>query len=143
DATASALVTSPRPNGDPRLTSAVYVAAPEGDTGKSTVALGLLRILAGTVQKVGVFRPVTIARRVGDTVDSRDRIVDMLLQHTTGVRKYEDCVSVTCARVHEARSAALSEIFHRYHSVSRLCDVVVILETDYTGVPSPTEFDFN
>src|SRR5699024_9381031 len=55
DATASALVTSPRPNGDPRLTSAVYVAAPEGDTGKSTVALGLLRILAGTVQKVGVF----------------------------------------------------------------------------------------
>ena len=143
DATASALVTSPRPNGDPRLTSAVYVAAPEGDTGKSTVALGLLRILAGTVQKVGVFRPVTIARRVGDTVDSRDRIVDMLLQHTTVDLEYEDCVGVTNARVHEDRDAALSEIVHRYHAVARQCDVVVILGTDYTGVPSPTEFDFN
>ncbi|MDO8394665.1 MAG: AAA family ATPase, partial [Dietzia sp.] len=50
----------------PLSSSAVYVAAPEGDTGKSTVALGLLRILAGTVQRVGVFRPVTVAPRVVD-----------------------------------------------------------------------------
>ena len=119
------------------------MAAPEGDTGKSTIALGLLRILAGTVQRVGVFRPVTIAPRSNHDEPARDRIVEMLLQHTTVDLKYEDCVGVTNARVHQDRDAALTEIVDKYHAVARQCDVVVILGTDYTGVPSPTEFEFN
>ena len=136
--------TIPSPvTGDPLSSSAVYVAAPEGDTGKSTVALGLLRILAGTVQRVGLFRPVTVVPRATDPGPGRDRIVEMLLQHTTVDLAYEDCIGVTNVRVHEDRDAALTEIVDRYHAVARQCDVVVILGTDYTGVPSPTEFDFN
>ena len=38
---------------------AIYIASPEGDTGKSTIALGILHRLAATVAKVGVFRPIT------------------------------------------------------------------------------------
>ena len=134
--------------GEPLSSSAVYVVAPEGDTGKSTVALGLLRILAGTVQRVGVFRPVTVAPRpaspgVDQDEPVRDRIVEMLLHHTTVDLDYEDCIGVTNLRVHENRDAALSEIVDRYQAVARQCDVVVIVGTDYTGVPSPTEFDFN
>ncbi|UVE96948.1 phosphate acetyltransferase [Dietzia sp. B32] len=134
--------------GEPLSSSAVYVVAPEGDTGKSTVALGLLRILAGTVQRVGVFRPVTVAPRpttpgIDEGEPERDRIVEMLLQHATVDLDYEDCIGVTNMRVHEDRDAALSEIVDRYHAVARQCDVVVIVGTDYTGVPSPTEFDFN
>ena len=151
---ASTDVDSPETDGDgptiPRQSSgaalsssAVYVAAPEGDTGKSTIALGLLRILAGTVQRVGIFRPVTVAPRSTDDEPARDRIVEMLLQHTTVDLKYEDCVGVTNARVHRDRDAALTEIVDKYHAVARQCDVVVILGTDYTGVPSPTEFEFN
>ena len=136
--------TIPSPvGGEPLSSSAVYVVAPEGDTGKSTVALGLLRILAGTVQRVGVFRPVTIAPRADDGEPARDRIVEMLLQHTTVDLNYDDCIGVTNMRVHEDRDSALTEIVDRYHVVARQCDVVVILGTDYTGVPSPTEFDFN
>jgi len=130
-------------SGEPLSSSAVYVVAPEGDTGKSTIALGLLRILAGTVQRVGVFRPVTLAPRTSDPADSRDRIVEMLLQHTTVHLEYEDCIGVTNLRVHENREAALSEIVDRFEAVARQCDVVVVLGTDYTGVPSPTEFGFN
>ena len=129
--------------GEPLSSSAVYVAAPEGDTGKSTVALGLLRILAGTVQRVGVFRPVTVVPRAIDRGPARDRVLEMLLQHTTVDLDYEDCIGVTNVRVHEDRDAALAEIVDRYHAVARQCDVVVIVGTDYTGVPSPTEFDFN
>lgn len=128
---------------EPLMTSAVYVVAPEGDTGKSTVALGLLRILAGTVQRVGVFRPVTVSARSADEDEPRDQIIEMLMQHTTVDLDYEDCVGVPSSRVHEDRAAALSEIVGRYHAVASQCDVVVILGTDYTGVPSPTEFDFN
>ena len=67
----------------------------------------------------------------------------MLLQHSTADLEYDECVGVTNARVHEDRDAALAEIVDRYHAVARRCDAVVILGTDYTGVPSPTEFDFN
>ena len=148
EADVAALTIPSQSAGGPLSTSAVYVAAPEGDTGKSTVALGLLRILAGTVQRVGVFRPVTVAPRpvVGEpteTEPARDRILEMLLQHTTVELEYEDCVGVTNIRVHEDRDAALGEIVDRYHAVARQCDVVVVLGTDYTGVPSPTEYDFN
>jgi phosphate acetyltransferase len=33
--------------------SALYIASPEGDTGKPTIALGILQWLAATVAKVG------------------------------------------------------------------------------------------
>ena len=52
---------------------AIYIASPEGDTGKSTIALGVLHRLAATVAKVGVFRPIT---RLGE---DRDYILDLLL----------------------------------------------------------------
>jgi hypothetical protein len=42
-----------------KRSSAIYIASPEGDTGKSTIALGILHRLAATVAKVGVFRPIT------------------------------------------------------------------------------------
>ena len=40
------------------MARSIYVTSTEGDTGKSTVALGLVDLLTRTVQKVGVFRPI-------------------------------------------------------------------------------------
>ena len=40
----------------------VYVASPEGHTGKSVIALGLVDLLLRRVRKVGVFRPITRSR---------------------------------------------------------------------------------
>ena len=57
--------------------SAIYVASPEGDTGKSTIALGILNRLTATVAKVGVFRPIT---RLGE---KSDYILELLLAHAT------------------------------------------------------------
>ncbi|WP_176217341.1 AAA family ATPase, partial [Mycobacterium avium] len=68
--------------------SAIYVAAPEPETGKSTVALGMLHRLTATVAKVGVFRPIT---RDGQ---DRDYILELLLSRTTAGLSYEQCVGV-------------------------------------------------
>ena len=65
------------------MPTAIYVASPEGDTGKSTIALGILHRLAATVAKVGVFRPIT---RLGE---QRDYILELLLAHTTAGLPYE------------------------------------------------------
>ena len=115
----------------------IYIAAPEGDTGKSTIALGILHRLAATVAKVGVFRPITRAD------EDRDYILDLLLAHTTAGLPYERCVGVTYQQLHADRDAAIDDIVERYHAMAEDCDAVVIVGSDYTDVASPAELSVN
>jgi phosphate acetyltransferase len=117
--------------------TSIYVAAPEGDTGKSTVALGILHRLTATVAKVGVFRPIT---RMGE---DRDYILELLLAHTTAGLSYEECVGVGYAELHEDPDTALGDIVDRFHQVAERCDAVVIVGSDYTDVASPSELSVN
>lgn len=118
-------------------TSAVYVASPEGDTGKSTIALGILHRLAATVAKVGVFRPIT---RLGE---QRDYILELLLAHTTAGLPYEECVGVSYQQLHADPDAAIGEIVDRYHRVADQCDAVLVVGSDYTDVAAPSELSTN
>ncbi|WP_246231063.1 phosphate acetyltransferase [Mycolicibacterium sediminis] len=117
--------------------TSIYVAAPEGDTGKSTVALGILHRLAATIAKVGVFRPIT---RMGE---ERDYILELLLAHTTAGLDYEDCVGVSYQQLHDDPDTALGDIVDRYHQVAERCDAVLIVGSDYTDVASPSELSVN
>jgi phosphate acetyltransferase len=116
---------------------AIYVASPEGDTGKSTIALGILHRLAATVAKVGVFRPIT---RMGE---DRDYILELLLAHTTVGLSYEECVGVGYQQLHDDPDSALADIVDRYHQVAQRCDAVLIVGSDYTDVASPSELSVN
>jgi phosphate acetyltransferase len=118
-------------------TSGLYIASPEGDTGKSTIALGILHRLTATVAKVGVFRPIA---RLGE---DRDYILELLLAHTTAGLPYEQCVGVTYPQLHADNDAAIAEIVDRYHTMARVCDAVVIVGSDYTDVTSPAELSVN
>jgi phosphate acetyltransferase len=118
-------------------TSAIYVAAPEPETGKSTIALGLLHRLTATVAKVGVFRPIT---RLDE---ERDYILELLLTRTTAGLSYEQCVGVTYHELHADGDAAIASIVDAYHAVAQACDVVVIVGSDYTDVTWPAELSLN
>ncbi|AXY53681.1 phosphate acetyltransferase [Rhodococcus ruber] len=117
--------------------SSIYIAAPEGDTGKSTVALGLLQALCASAARVGVFRP--IARSDGD----RDYILELLLERITVDLDYDECVGATYDDVHADPEAALSEIVVKYHAVADRCDAVVIVGSDYTEIANPSELGYN
>src|SRR5260370_40324045 len=119
------------------VTSGLYIAAPEGDTGKSTIALGILHRLAATVASVGVFRPIT---RLGE---ERDYILDLLLAQTTAGLPYERCIGVTYQQLHTDRDAAIDDIVERYHAMAAECDAVVIVGSDYSDVTSPAELSVN
>ncbi|MGV0038095.1 phosphate acetyltransferase [Mycobacterium colombiense] len=118
--------------------TAIYIAAPEPETGKSTIALGLLHRLTATVAKVGVFRPIT---RSGG--DERDYILELLLTRTTAGLSYEQCVGVTYQQLHADGDAALAAVVDAYHAVAEACDVVVIVGSDYTDVTRPAELSTN
>ena len=115
----------------------IYIASPEGDTGKSTVALGLVDLLTRTVQRVGVFRPV--AR----STDVHDYILELLLAHDGVDIAYDDAVGVSYQQVIDDPDDALAKIVQRFHEVERRCDAVVVVGSDYTDVAGPTELAYN
>jgi phosphate acetyltransferase len=118
-------------------TAAIYIAAPEPASGKATIALGLLHRLAARVAKVGVFRPIT---RLGE---DRDYILELLLEHATAGLAYEHCVGVTYQQLHADTDAAITDIVTAYYDMAQACDAVVIVGSDFTDVPTPTELSVN
>ncbi|MGU3437874.1 phosphate acetyltransferase [Actinomycetes bacterium M1A6_2h] len=131
------MVAAPAETPETHTLSSVYIASPEGDTGKSTIALGLLQMLCATTARVGVFRP--IARSTSEP----DYILELMIDHTTADLSYEQSLGVTYEEVHADQDAALAEIVRRYHEVADQCDSVVIVGSDYTDVGSPSELGFN
>jgi phosphate acetyltransferase len=116
----------------------VYIASPEGHTGKSVVALGVLDQLTRRVRRVGVFRPITRS-----TTASDDQLLTMLCEHDGVEIPAEESVGVTYDQVHHDPDAALATIVDRYHDVAERCEVVVIVGSDYTDVAGPTELAYN
>ncbi|WP_291757819.1 phosphate acetyltransferase [Cellulomonas sp. 73-145] len=121
----------------PTVARSIYIASPEGDTGKSTVALGLVDLLTRTVQRVGVFRPV--AR----STEERDYVLELLLAHDGIDMTYDDAIGVTYEQVLDDAEGSLAKIVQRYHDVERRCDAIVVVGTDYTDVAGPTELAYN
>ena len=119
------------------MARSIYITSAEGETGKSTIALGVLELLVRRVQRVGVFRPV--AR----STDGQDYVLELLLAHDGVDLSYDECVGVTYEEVHADPEAALSRIVSRYHAVGDQCDAVVVVGTDYTDVAGPTELSYN
>jgi phosphate acetyltransferase len=118
------------------MARSVYVTSPEGHTGKSSVALGLVELFAPQV-RVGVFRPIARAD------DGADSVLELLLQHDGVDLTYEQCIGVTYEDVHADPESALGTIIRRYRQMEGLCDVVVIVGSDYTDVVGPTELAYN
>ncbi|CAN5835030.1 phosphate acetyltransferase [soil metagenome] len=125
----------------PEFASSIYVASPEGDTGKSTIALGILHRLTATVPKVGVFRPIS---RVADGGQGdRDYILELLLDHSSAGLSYDQSIGVSYQQVHDDPDVAIADIVDRFHRVADQCDAVVIVGSDYTDVASPSELGMN
>ncbi|GAA2217851.1 phosphate acetyltransferase [Promicromonospora sukumoe] len=124
-------------------TRSIVIASPEGESGKSTVALGVLDLLVRKGQRVGVYRPVSRASATEESGDERDHVLELLLEHDGVDIAYDDAVGVTYADLHNDPEDALSRIVSRFHDLAARCDSVVILGTDYTDVAGPTELSFN
>ncbi|MGV9825970.1 MULTISPECIES: phosphate acetyltransferase [unclassified Gordonia (in: high G+C Gram-positive bacteria)] len=116
----------------------IYIASAEAETGKSTVALGVLSLLTATGGRVGVFRPISRAAR-----GQRDYLLDLLIEHTSADIGYDDAIGVTYEQVHSDPDGAIAEMVARFHAVESRCDAVVIVGSDYTDVGNPSELTFN
>lgn len=118
------------------MSNSIYVAAPEGRTGKSMVAVGMIEALTRTVSSVGVFRPVVAS-------GSEDAILHTLVSQPGVEQTYDEAVGVTYEQVHDDPDAALHVLVEKYALIKERYESVVILGSDYTATTSPTELTFN
>ena len=116
----------------PRVTRGIYVLGGEPATGKSAIALGVQRLLAGQVSRLGVFRPVVAGEGEADPLLAVLQADGAAVSWGVG---YED------VRADERR--ALAEIVARHHALAASCDAVLVVGTDFAGVGTAGELAFN
>jgi phosphate acetyltransferase len=122
------------------MTRSVYVASPEGLTGKSAVALGLVDALTREVGSVGIFRPLTT---VGTSSGETDLVVDLLVNRPGVNQSYEEALGVTYEAARDDADEALHQIVERFGQLTDRFEVIVVVGSDYTDVTSGTELSFN
>ena len=114
----------------------MYVAAPEGSTGKSLLAIGLIDALHREVKSVGVFRPIVAP-------GPPDAILEALVAQPGIDETYDEAVGVTYEDIHADAEAALATLVDKYAPIDKGHDAVVILGSDYIDVSTATELAFN
>jgi phosphate acetyltransferase len=117
------------------MTRSVYIASPEGQTGKSAIAIGLLDTLTREVGSVGVFRPLVH--------DGVDMLGDMLVNQPGLSQDYEDAIGVTYEQARENLDEAMHTIVERFGRLAERFDVVLVLGSDYTDISTGTELTVN
>ena len=118
------------------MKSSIYLAAPEGFTGKSMVAVGIIDALLREVSSVGVFRPIV-------NNDTTDEVLQILVSQPGIDQTYDEAVGVTYDAIHADSGAALAALVDKFAHVRDRFEAVVIIGSDYTDVATPTELTFN
>lgn len=124
------------------VSRSVYIASPEGLTGKSAVALGLLDALTREVDSVGIFRPLTTASTTEGGEDL-DLTVDLLVSQPGILQTYEEALGVTYDAARTNADEALHTIVERFGLLQDHYEVILVLGSDYTDVSTGTELSFN
>ena len=120
----------------------LYVCAIEARSGKSLVSLGLAEILVRRVQRLGFFRPVIRSR------DEPDNDSELIRQRYCAGIAYDSMYAVTHEEARKLYLAdrydeLLKRILASYKAQESERDFVLCEGTDFTGLSSAFEFEFN
>ena len=124
------------------MSNNLYIAAMEPESGKEILVLGVMEMLSRHIRNIGFFRPVI------KSSDKPDNDIELILSRYNQELSYEDTYGCT----HEEAQNMIAEgqynellknIVSKYKEVESKWAFVVCEGTDYTGVSSAFEFDFN
>ncbi|MEH3077934.1 MAG: phosphate acetyltransferase [Quadrisphaera sp.] len=124
----------------------LYVTADRAGAGKTVVALGLLDLLASSVRRPVVFRPVVSSR------DEPDPLVELLRHRYDLDIDDDDAVGLTwseAAALVDTTDAGpdprrlVATIVERVERLAERSDFVLVVGTDFTGPSPATELDLN
>jgi len=124
------------------MSKSLYITSLEPGSGKSIVALGFMEQLSGRLKSVGVFRPV-ITEGSGS-----DRLIKLMTDLYHLPFRAEDQYGVTMETALSLLAAGkydelYTRILERYKALENRCDFILCVGTDYSGVSTALELDFN
>ena len=119
------------------MAEGIYIAAVEGHTIKSAIALGVLEALKTKHERVGVFRAVT------RDAETEDYVLRLLISNSNIELNYEDSIGVAYQDVHASPERALKKIVSRFKKLESEMDAMLVIGSDYNDVVGPTELNFN
>ncbi len=126
------------------MSSGLYVATSEPNSGKSIVVLGLMRTLLGKTATVGYFRPI-----IDDFEnEKKDNHINTVTSHFDLKVPYNKCYGFTRSEVVAKYNTGkggevFDEIIEKYNQLTELYDFVVVEGTDFSEAGSVMEFDIN
>lgn len=126
------------------MSTGLYVATSEPNSGKSIVVLGLMRTLLGKTASVGYFRPI-----IDDFENGKiDNHINTVTSHFELDIQYNDCYAFTRSEVVEKYNSGkggqvFDRIIEKYNQLTERFDFIVVEGTDFSEAGSVMEFDIN
>ena len=126
------------------MNKGIYIATSEPDSGKSIVALGLMRMLLSKTAKVGYFRPI-----IDNNVEGhKDNHINTILSHFNLDIEHDEAYAFTRSEFISKRNAnkdgeILDVIIEKYKALEDRNDFMLVEGTDFSGEGTAIELDAN
>lgn len=124
------------------MSSNLYIAAAEAESGKSLVTMGIMSILSRHVKRLGFFRPIV-------KLDGHhDHDIDLISKRLSLPFHHDEMYGLSNSEAldylqENNADDLLTAILDKYKKLESKCDFIVVEGTDFTGTLRPFEFDFN
>ena len=123
------------------MSNRLYIASMEARSGKSVVALGIMELLSRRLTKIGYFRPV-----IPDI--ETDNNINLISTRYLLEQPYEAMYAFNHDQAQDMVAdgnydTLLKTILGKFKTLERQCRYILCEGTDFTGVSSAFEFDFN
>ena len=123
------------------MSKSLFIATLEPSGGNSVVALGFMELLSRRLKHIGDFRPIVPDGQPDNNIQLiRNRYNLKSAYEEMYACKHEDARLMVSNGQHDI---LYKTILEKYKALESRCDFVLCEGTDYTGVTSAFEFDFN
>jgi len=126
------------------MNKAIYIATSEANSGKSIVALGLMRMLLGKTAKVGYFRPIINNVKKGE----KDNHINTIISHFELDIDPNEAYAFTRSEFIKKRNNGkegeiIDTIIEKYKALEEKSDFMLVEGTDFSGEIAAIELDAN
>lgn len=126
------------------MNKTLYITGTGTQSGKSTVALGIMQLLGSHAGRIAIFRPIIVEPQLDEKVAD----IELLLKNFKIDQKYADTFVYTESEAyeiisHESREVLEENILKRFKALEAAYDFVLCIGTDFSGRDPVFEFGLN
>lgn len=124
--------------------SALYISGTRANTGKSAIALGMMQMLMGSMEKVAIFRPIINEPQL----DDRDPDINLMLKLFKLDQDYTDTFAYTLGEAKSiinkgSRNLLIENVIQKFRKIQENHDFTLCIGTDFIGKDPVYEFELN